>query len=391
MPGDPRRRLEELFRGALAAVRGSRLAASALADAKPRHVIALGKAAESLAAGAWQAARGSIRTGFVALPRGYETGELPPQAPFERHAGSHPVPDESSLAAGAALERYARGLPRGEGVAVLVSGGASACVECPAPGVDLGLLRRTNAWLLASGLPIEAVNGVRTRLSRLKGGGLARWLEGCDVHARILSDVMGESDRWVGGGPLSAVSSELPTLPGWLRDAASAVAPEPSPGLPLQRLAGNREAVAAVVAAGARDQGALTGNVTAAREEVLRMIAAGASGIAVWGGEITLELPGCPGRGGRCRHLALSVARELSGRDGWCLLAAGTDGWDGSGAVAGACVDGATVARGRDRGRDAAADLAHADSGGFFAGSGEEIVTGPTGTNVNDLVVVLKR
>lgn len=390
MPGDPKQHLSALFRDALDAVQGARLAESALARANVAHVIAVGKAAESLAAGAWRANRSSIRTGFVAVPRGYETGELPEPSPFDRHVGAHPVPDESSLAAGAALERHARRLPRDERVAVLVSGGASACIECPAPGVDLALLRRANAWLLASGLPIEAVNAVRARLSRLKGGGLARWLEGCAVHARVLSDVMGQSDRWVGGGPLSAVASELPVLPEWLRAAVAAVPPEPSAGVPLQRLAGNREAVTAVCAAGASDRGVLVGDTAAARDEIIRTVESAAPGIGVWGSETTLELPERPGRGGRCRHLALAVACELAGRGDWCLLAAGTDGWDGSDAVAGACVDGATVARGRHRGRDAAADLARADSGGFFAESGEEIVTGPTGTNVNDLIILLK-
>ena len=390
MSVDSRRRLQSLFQVALDAVHGSRLAEAALAHADVPHVIALGKAAESLAAGAWRANRGSVRSGFVALPRGYETGELPGDSPFERHLGAHPVPDESSLAAGEALERYTAGLPQGDAVAVLVSGGASACVESPAPGIDLALLRRVNDWSLASGLPITLINAARARLSRLKGGGLASWLRGREVHAKVLSDVMGDSDQWVGGGPLSAVTSELPPLPDWLGHILAAVPPKPMAGVPLQRLAGNREAVAAVCAAGARDRGDIPGDIETACAEIAHAIETAEPGILVWGGETTFALPADPGRGGRCRHLALSLARRLAGRGDWCLLAAGTDGWDGTDAVAGAFVDGATEQRGTRRGRDAAADLARADSGGFFAGSGEEIVTGPTGTNVNDLVILRK-
>lgn len=383
--------LPTLFRTALDAVRGDRLAEAACAHSDVRHVIALGKAAEALAAGAWRAGRAMLRSGFVALPRGYETGELPPQAPFVRYPGAHPVPDASSLAAGAALEKYARTLPRGEPLAVFVSGGASACVESLAPGVDLALLRRANDWLLAGGLPITAVNAVRARLSRLKGGGLARWLQGCEVSAWILNDVMGKPDAWVGGGPLSALPCEWPRLPTWLRDV---LVPAPfeqlSVRVRLQRLAGNHDAVAAVCAAGASHRGDLPADMEAACEAIVHAIETAESGIMVWGGEATLELPTVPGQGGRCRHLALHVAQRLAVRSGWSLLAAATDGWDGTDAVAGVCVDGVTVERGKARGRDAEADLACADSGGFFAGSGEEIVTGPTGTNVNDLIIVFK-
>jgi hydroxypyruvate reductase len=390
LPGNPRDQLLALFQGVLKAVRGDGLVEVALCDSSVRRVIALGKAAEALAAGAWSAKRANIRSGFLALPRGYETGELPSSAPFARYRGAHPLPDESSLAAGVALERYANELHRGEAVTVLLSGGASACVESPAPGVNLALLRRANAWLLGSGLPITAINAVRARLSRLKGGGLACWLRGCEVNAWVLSDVRGNSE-WVGGAPLSAVPAEWPLLPDWLQSVLDSVVTSPAVTVPLQWLAGNRDAVAVVCAQGGQYRGELAGDLGAACDDIVRTITAAEPGISVWGGETTLELPADPGRGGRCRHLALAVAQRLTGRANWCLLAAGTDGWDGTDAVAGACVDGVTLARGRRRDRDAGADLARADSGGFFAGSGEEIVTGPTGTNVNDLVIILKR
>ncbi|MGH8127099.1 MAG: DUF4147 domain-containing protein [Gammaproteobacteria bacterium] len=389
MSGD-RDRLLTLFQAALTAVRGDCLAEAALVDSKARHVIALGKAAEALATGAWRVGRDTIRSGFVALPCGYGTGELSPEAPFVCYAGAHPVPDESSLMAGAELERYAAGLPRSEPVVVFVSGGASACVECPAPGVNLDLLRRTNAWLLGSGLPITAINAVRARLSRLKGGGLAHWLQGCEVSAWVLSDVMGDADQWVGGAPLSAVPADLPPLPDWLHPALKSMAIHPSATVPLQRLAGNRDAVAAVCAEGAHHGGDLTGSLEAACADIVGTITESEPGLFVWGGETTFELPDNPGRGGRCRHLALTLARELAGSPGWSLLAASTDGWDGTDAVAGACVNGTTLERGGCRGRDTEVDLAHADSGSFFAGSDEEIITGSTGTNVNDLIIALK-
>ncbi len=391
-PDDARSRLLSLFGTALAAVRGDRLAATALRGSNARHVIALGKAAEALAHGAWQALDDQLASGFMALPKGYETGELPPEAPFERHVGAHPIPDFSSLAAGSALARYAASCPGGDPVAVLLSGGASACVEAPAEGVDLDVLRRVNDWALRSGLAIAGINAVRARLSRLKGGGLARWLQHCKIRACVLSDVLEGGDGWVGGSPLEPVNEDLPPLPEWLQrvvDDAPRVAL--ARRIPLERLAGNAEAVRAVCDAGAAHRGTLTGDTEAAGRELAAFVEQSPPGLYVWGAETTINLPRSPGSGGRCRHLALDVARRLAGRGDWALLAAGTDGWDGTDAVAGVCVDGFTVARGEERGRNASDALRHADSGAFFSGSDETVVTGPTGTNVNDLVMVLKR
>jgi hydroxypyruvate reductase len=384
--------LQSLFAEAVAAVRGDRLVATALKGARAHHVIALGKAAEALAHGAWRVLGDQIDSGFMALPKGYETGELSANAPFERHIGAHPLPDDSSLAAGAALARYATECPDGAPVTVLVSGGASACVEHLVEGVDLALLRRVNAWALRGGLAIDQINAVRARFSQLKGGGLARWLQRCEIRAYVLSDVLEGGERWVGGSPLVPVNDELPPLPGWLQHIVDGM-PQRARVQPvrLDRLGGNSEAVRTVCEAGAEHCGTLTGDTAAAADELVNFIEQSPPGLYVWGSETTIKLPRVPREGGRCRHLALAVARSLAGREDWTLLAAGTDGWDGTDGVAGVCVDGRTIARGKDRGRDASEDLHHADSGGFFVGSDERIVTGPTGTNVNDLVILLKR
>ena len=146
-----------------------------------------------------------------------------------------------------------------------------------------------------------------------------------------------------------------------------------------------------VCEASAGQRGGRSGDTEARAGELSAFVEQARPGLYVWGAETTMKLPRFHGTGGRCRHLALAVAERLKGRGGWALLAAGTDGWDGSDAVAGACVDGDTAERGKRRGRDTREDLRRADSGGFFSGSGEEIVTGPTGTNVNDLLILLKR
>ena len=390
--GDDRDRLLSLFKDALTAVRGDRLAEAALSGHAIRHVIALGKAAEALAAGAAKAAGTGLQSGFLALPRGYETHDLPPGSPIERHRGGHPVPDAGSLAAGSALVDYIRGVPAGEPVVVLLSGGGSACIELPVEGVDLATLRRVNAWLLGSGLPIQAVNAVRSRFSQIKGGGLLSWLQGRAVEAWVLTDVLGAGERWVAGAPLGPGPEWPAGLPGWLRRLAGSLPTKPdNGGIELHRLAGNREAVEAARRHGAEDAGTLACAMDEAVARLLAFIGQAPAGIYAWGGEVTFGLPPRPGRGGRCRHLALALSQALEGRGDWTLLAAGTDGWDGTDAVAGVCVDGMTSTRGRERGRDAEEALQAADSGGFFAGSDEEIVTGPTGTNVNDLILLSKR
>lgn len=388
---DPRKRLAKMLRTAIAAVRADRLTAAALRGREFDYVIALGKAAEALAAGAWRALGPRLVGGFLSCPRGYETGDLPPPAPFGRYPGGHPLPDASSLVAGEALAEFAVALPPGARVAVLLSGGASSGVELPAPGVSLDLLRRANRWLSASALPIEAVNRVRSRLSRLKGGGLARLLAHCDSEAWVLCDVPGGNLAAVAGGPLSPLPGRLPAVPGWLEPYLHASSTAGNGGMTaLRRLAGNEEAVAAVVQAGAREAGRLAGEATALGREIGTALAKAAPGFYVWGGEPVVRLPPGSGRGGRCQQLALAAAQVFAGRADCWLLAAGTDGWDGTSAVAGACVDGRTVDRGRAAGRDAIAALHKADAGEFLAASGDLVRTGPTGTNVNDLVITFK-
>lgn len=371
-------------------MRADRLTQAALQGRQFDFVIALGKAAEALAAGAWRAL-GPQSGGFLGYVRGYETGDLPQKAAFERHGGGHPLPDATSIAAGEALAEFAAALPPRARLAVLLSGGASASVELPAPGVSLALLRRANAWLSASGLPIEAVNRVRSRLSLLKGGGMASLLSHCKIEAWVLCDIPNGNLAAVSGGPLGTFAGELPAVPQWLEAHMLAPSVGEGRGMPeLRRLAGNEEAVAALVQAGATEAGRLVGEATMLGSRIGSDLAVAAPGLYVWGGEPVVRLPAEPGRGGRCQQLALAAAVAFAGRSDCRLLAAGTDGWDGTEPVAGACVDGGTINRGDLAGRDAAAALRGADAGAFLAASGDLVHTGPTGTNVNDVVIGIK-
>ncbi|MGH8161329.1 MAG: DUF4147 domain-containing protein [Gammaproteobacteria bacterium] len=397
----PRDILNALFHRTLATVRADRLAEAALTGNDFTHVIALGKAGEALAAGAWRAAtspsfprkrESSLEAGFLAFPRGYATGDLPDEALFERRIGAHPLPDETSLEAGTALLRFVDALPDNARVAVLLSGGASVSVEVPAPGVDLALLQRANRWLLASGLPIKDINRVRARLSQLKGGGLVRRLARVHPCVWILSDVGDSALEWVGGGLCAPLpSGPMPFVPDWLQERLAPLPTDNAPHLLLERLAGNAEAVAAVAGQGATIVGSLDGEAAEAGRRIGHELCRREPGLYVWGGEATVRLPEAPGQGGRCQQLALAAALEIAGRNDCFLLAASTDGWDGTEPVAGACVDGGTTSRGTAHGFDARAALGKANAGAFLEASGDLLRTGPTGTHVNDLVIALKR
>jgi hydroxypyruvate reductase len=134
----------------------------------------------------------------------------------------------------------------------------------------------------------------------------------------------------------------------------------------------------------------VTGDALEAGRRLASEIMQGPMGLHVWGGETTVRLPSHPGRGGRCQSLALSAAMQLEGHQHVYLLAAGTDGSDGPGEDAGALVDGATLSRGELSGYAAGHCLSMADAGRFLEGSGDLIHTGPTGTNVMDIMLGLK-
>jgi glycerate 2-kinase len=399
---DPRLPLE-LFRAALAAVDGEAAVRRALTDAPPAtpcHVVALGKAAAAMARGARSVLGEGLRRALVVSRPGH-LGPAPcSDSRFRCLEADHPLPGLRSLAAGGALLDFIRDTPADEPLVFLISGGTSSLVEVPVSGVDLERLAELNQWLLGAGLDIGAMNRVRSALSCIKGGRLAQLLEERHVSALLVSDVPGDDPAVIGSGLLVAGSprSPWPDVPpslAWVEDLAQApLTPEQVPQFPLRVVASLDLACEAVLAE-ARGRGLpvhrhaefLHGEAAETGARLARMLLEAEPGVHLWGGETQVHLPRQPGRGGRNQHLALAAARVLAGHRGVRLLAAGTDGTDGSSDDAGALVDGGTVARGEAAGLDARLCLERADSGRFLAGSGDLIHTGPTGTNVMDLVI----
>ncbi len=374
--GDQRREiLLHIYGAALAAVNGRRRVRAALAldrDQRPVSILAAGKAASAMTQGALDVLGARVARGLVVAPDDSFADELLALPHISCLAGDHPVPGERSLAAGAAALEFAGATPAGSRVLLLVSGGASALLEALAPGVTLAKLQRLNEWAHSEAVDIAALNAMRAPLSLIKAGRLAALFRDCDVEGLMISDVPGDDPAIVGSGLLANVSRVA--LVGCLDEALDA----------------------ALCAARARGLDAhraperLSGDAVSAARAVCHEFSLGSSNLQLWGGETVVRLPARPGRGGRCQHFALAAAQQIAGHGGLAVLAAGTDGRDGASEDAGAIVDGETLMRAQDAGFDAAICLAAADSGILLEAAGDLIHTGPTGTNVGDLVMALR-
>jgi hydroxypyruvate reductase len=321
----------------------------------------------------------------------------------------HPLVDESSLEAGRQLLAFADRIPKDASVIVLISGGASALVEALPPQISLERFQEINRWILGSGLDINDYNRIRRRLSRLKGGRLAKLLYPRRVLCLVVSDVPGNDLRAIGSGPLVADEDlrrplTLRRLPDFITEALAHMPPAPAPddacfqNVKREIVATLDNAKSAAVEA-AKEQGYqamletgfISGDALEAGARLARKLLNAEPGtVHVWGGETTVQLPPSPGRGGRNQSLALAAAMMLRGHDDAWLLSAGTDGTDGPTDDAGALVDGSTVTRGESAGLNAEQALAQADAGTFLEASGDLIQTGPTGTNVMDIMLGLR-
>lgn len=360
-------------------------------------VIAIGKAAGAMM-GAALAALSKPQAALVVT--NYENAA--PVAGARVMAAGHPVPDENGLQAGLAVQKMLARTTRDDAVLVLVSGGGSALVPAPVPGVTLAEKAELNRLLLGAGLDITQTNMVRQHLSRLKGGGLLRLASPAPVTALVLSDVIGDDLRVIASGPTSPPICARPAAMRlledhglWARvpDSVRTVlrredAARPLPVAVNHLVGSNAQSVAAVAAALPDAQIApnpLIGNVGDAAERVVAL--ARHPGVTVLGGETTVTLQG-HGLGGRNQELALRVALALQGRTGWRFLSAGTDGRDGPTDAAGAVVDGGTIARITAAGGDARALLANNDSYAALKLADDLLVIGGTGTNVADVQIM---
>ncbi|HXQ51043.1 MAG TPA: glycerate kinase [Stellaceae bacterium] len=415
--------LRQLFDAALAAAAPARVVPPHL-PAPPRGrtvVVGAGKAAAAMARAVednWHGALG----GLVVTRYGHGV----PCRSIEVVEASHPVPDASGEAAARRMLDLVRGLGQDDLVLCLMSGGASALLALPAPGIALDDKRALTRALLLSGATIGEINCVRKHLSAIKGGRLTAAAAPAEVVTLAISDVPGDDPAVIGSGPTVADPTcfaearailahyAIVPPPAVARHLAAAADETPKPGDP--RIAKSRyvlvatpERALAAAAAAARGLGltpiVLSDRIEGEAREVAKVYAAiarqaaagrlivGAAPLALpavilSGGELTVTVRG-KGRGGPNAEFVLALALALQGQPRIHALACDSDGIDGTEDNAGAFAGPDICARAAALGLDLAARLADNDAHGAFAALGDLVVTGPTLTNVNDFRAML--
>ncbi|AZO49521.1 MAG: DUF4147 domain-containing protein [Mesorhizobium sp.] len=417
---DPKSFLTSIFNAAVAAADPEKTIRDHL-PARPKGrtiVIGAGKGSAQMAAAFEKVWDGPIE-GLVVTRYGYG-------AKCERIEiieAAHPVPDAAGLEASRRLLEKVRGLTPDDLVVALISGGGSALLPSPAPGLALADEIAVNEALLASGAPIAAMNTIRKHVSTIKGGRLAAAAHPAKVVSLVVSDIPGDNPALVASGPtvpdtgsredalasISACGMKLPAAVMAHINSPTADAPRPddpvfagnevhliaSAGVSLEAAAAEakRQGIEAVILSDsiegeAREVGGV--HAAIAREVATRDRPFAKPVLILSGGETTVTLR-AKGKGGRNSEFLLAFAIAIGGLDGIHALAADTDGIDGSEDNAGAFADGSTVARMRAAGIDAKAMLAGNNAWTAFNAIGDLFVPGPTGTNVNDLRAILVR
>lgn len=378
---------------------------------RPAHVIAIGKAAWKMASAASGILGNRLRSGVVITKYGHSEGSIPG---IEIIEAGHPVPDENGVRAARRVLEAADGLSEDDLVVFLVSGGGSALFEMPLPGVTLGDIAEVTRRLLACGADIVELNTIRKHLSAVKGGRFAQRCAPARVLSIVLSDVLGDPLDSIASGPAypdSTTSADALKIlkrygikiPESVRDALLLETPKALDNVET-RITGNVNALCHSAMAAARDLGyaplLLTTTLDCEARDAGALLAAVARQVkssgepvkppcaVILGGETVVHLKG-KGRGGRNQELALSASRGIDGLKNTLIFSVGSDGTDGPTDAAGGMVTGAFCSECRRLGLSVDASLDDNDAYTLLEAAGGLIVTGPTGTNVNDLTVLL--
>ncbi|MBN2303921.1 MAG: glycerate kinase [Anaerolineae bacterium] len=385
-------------------------------------VVGGGKAGASMASAVEELLDNRITAGVVNVKYGYTA----PTNRIEVREAGHPVPDQAGVDGTRAMVELLRDTTPDDLVLCLISGGGSALMTLPVDGVSLADMRVLTDVLLRSGAPIQAINTVRKHLSQVKGGQLARLAHPAAVVSLILSDVVGSPLDVIASGPTAPDPTMFAHAQGVLarydpagevpasirehirRGISGAFQDTPKAGdealADVQNvIVADNARAAAAAAERAEELGfntlLLTTYLEGEAREVAQVVAALAKEIAatgqpvprpaclLLGGETTVTIRG-NGKGGRNQELALAAALAIQGLEDVVIASLATDGTDGPTDAAGGLVDGETVRRGERMGYSALAALDHNDAYHYLYSVDGLVETGPTNTNVNDLVAV---
>jgi glycerate 2-kinase len=424
-----RKDLEEIWAAGLAAADPERAVGRALAleegaivadgtsfEAERVFVVAAGKAAGTMGRAAEELLGDKISGGLVVTKDGHDPGP----EDFEVVFASHPEPDERGVEAARKVQELAESVGEGDLLLALISGGASALLADPAPPIELADLKELTGDLLRSGADIGEINTVRKHVSVLKGGGLVRLAHPAPTVALLLSDVVGDDPSSIASGLTAPDTTTLEgtrrvleryridppeSISAHLREAEETPATDdPVFENVVNVICGSGWHAAEAAVEKAEELGyaplllttTLTGDALGAASmyaAIVREVLASGNPVPspcaiISGGEATVTVRG-GGEGGPNLEFALALAVELDGVEGWAAFSADTDGHDGSTEAAGGIVDGETAENIREHDVDPEKALSDNDSFPALEAGGALLITGPTGTNVNDVRVAL--
>lgn len=374
-------------------------------------LVAIGKAAWRMARAAKDVLKDKIKKGIVITKYGHSEGEI---EGLEIHEAGHPIPDENTIKATERALRIVQGLKESDTVLFLISGGGSALFEKPKGSVTLQQLQQITDALLKSGANIEEINAVRKHLSEVKGGRFAQKVYPARVVSLILSDVLSNRLDVIASGPAhpDASTSEdaLNVLKKYNVQVEENVLKELKEETPkklsnveshivadlkiacekavqvAQSLGYNATILTTSLDCEAKEAGFFVGAI--AKELALHDRPLKKPAALVLGGETVVYVRGT-GKGGRNQELALAAALKIEGLNNVVVCSVGTDGTDGPTDAAGGIVDGKTVERIKNAGLNPVELLSNNDSYNALKASNDLLITGPTGTNVNDLILIL--
>lgn len=371
------------------------------------YLVSVGKAAWQMANAAQKVLGGRIESGIVLTKYGHVQGEIENVRCLE---AGHPVPDENSYAGTRAVLELTGGLSEEDTVLFLLSGGGSALFELPKIANDE--MQDITGQMLACGAQIQEMNTIRKRLSNVKGGRFAQWCAPAHVESIVLSDVLGDPLDMIASGPAAADTTTAEQAAAIaekyglrLSEAARRCLKEETPkelkNVRTQIIGSVRElcrAAEAACAALGYQTVFLTDLLSCEASEAGRMMAAILRSHAaeegklafLMGGETVVHLKG-NGLGGRNQELALAAAEGLDGLERAAVISVGSDGTDGPTDAAGGYVDGFSASELERKGVRLSEALAQNDAYHALAAIDALVMTGPTGTNVNDVTIGLLR
>ena len=369
------------------------------------NLVSIGKAGSSMALAALDHPDVKINSGLVITKRDHLEEGLKKYSNVKCLESDHPTPSLTSLECGNELINFINSKTEKDEFLFLISGGGSSLVELMVDGFSLDELMILTDALLSRGYNINDINAIRKHFSQIKGGKLASFIKNRKTTVLAISDVPFDDPKIIASGPLSYddLKINLDSYEDDIVDKLKSVKPISCPdankfsNIDTHVIAKLDDAKLACKVHGKKlnydtyfHENFIEGDVNDLADYFSEFLDNCEKGLNIWGGESSVQLPENPGRGGRNQQLALLMADKIKNKD-IIFLSAGTDGTDGPTNDAGGLVDGDTIIIGTSNNLDHKTYIKNADSGNYLEKSDSLVTTGPTGTNVMDLILAIKK